>query len=99
MDSMDLDEAWCTRNLDPASPAWRTILDLAQLKKERLGKHPKYERNITAIIQNKLQLEATLCIPGRDYPRGEFEFCRSLVFQTIRDSARIINSEDVVKGS
>lgn len=69
VDSMDLDEAWCTRNLDPASPAWQVILDLAKLKKERFGKHPKYEGNITTVIENQSQLEAVLSIPGRDYPR------------------------------
>lgn len=77
VDSMDLDQAWCSRNLDPASPAWQIVLDFAQLKQARLGKHPKYHGNITALIQNKSQLEAALRIPGRDLPIGESNFCPS----------------------
>ena len=69
VDSMDLDETWCTRNLDPvASSARQVILDLAKLKKKRLGKHFKYDGNITAVIENQSQLEAALRIPGRDLP-------------------------------
>ena len=69
VDSMDLDESWCTRNLDSASSAWQVILDLAKLKKKRLGKHLKYDGNITAVIENQSQLEAALRIPGRDLPK------------------------------
>jgi hypothetical protein len=90
VDSMDLDEAWCTRNLDPTGPAWQTILDLARLKKQRLGKHPKYDRNITAVIKNDSQLEEALCTPGRD---GEFQFYRALVFQAVVDPGRIVNTD------
>jgi hypothetical protein len=68
VDSMDLDEVWCTRNLNPANPGCQLILDLAQLKKERLGKHPKYEGNITTLIANKSQLDTALAIRGRDHP-------------------------------
>jgi hypothetical protein len=79
VDSMDLDEAWCTRNLDPvASSAWQVILDLAKLKKKRLGKHFN-DGNITAVIENQSQLEAALRILGRDLPaRGEFKVFHSL---------------------
>jgi hypothetical protein len=92
VDSMDLDEAWCTRNLDPASPAWQVILDLAKLKKKRLGKHMKYDGNITAVIENQSQLEAALRIPGRDLP----EVSSSLSLAAFHnDSVCILGVEDV----
>lgn len=75
-ESMDLDEVrCCTHNLDPASPARQTILDLERLKKERLGKHPepKYDGNITTVIEYREQLEAALRKPGRGYPGDKFK--------------------------
>jgi hypothetical protein len=59
-----------TRNLDPASPTRQTILDPARLKKESMGKHPepKYNGNITTVIENREQLEAELCKSGRGLP-------------------------------
>ena len=78
-----LNEVWRTRNLDPASPARRTILDLARLKDKRMGKHPepKCDGNITtAVIENRGQLEAAVCEPGKGYPGDDFKICFSLVF-------------------
>ena len=78
VDSMDLDEAWCTRNLDPASSAWQVILDLAKLKKKRLGKHLKHDGNITAVIENQSQLEAALRTSGRDLPEVSLSLLAAL---------------------
>jgi len=68
VDAMDLDEAWCERNLDPEGPAWKMVVEFAGLKKERFGTHPKYAGNITCLIETKEQLEQVHKWPGRDLP-------------------------------
>jgi hypothetical protein len=39
VDSMGLDEAWCTRSLDPTSPVWRAIVKLVRVKRAGVGDH------------------------------------------------------------
>jgi hypothetical protein len=73
VDAMDLDKAWCERNLDPNGPAWKMVVELAELKKARFGVHPKYAGNITCLIETQEQLEQVHKWPGRELPSPALE--------------------------
>jgi hypothetical protein len=97
---MDLDEVWCTRNLDPASPARQTWHDS---RRRRSGKHPepKYDADdISTMIENGEQLEVLLRKKeGLPWRQSQVQrlFFFGLVFQVIRDSMCIVNIRDEVK--
>ncbi len=76
---MGLDEAWCTRGLDPTSPVWQVIVKLVRVKKAGVGDHLMYGGDITTIFQNEAQLGAVLCIPGIIDSNSVFDFWRNKI--------------------